>query len=134
MALCLASVNVIAQPVPPTPSAEVSPKETYTKYEYRIPTRDGRRLFTAVFVPKDAAKSYPFLMTRTPYNVAPYGVDEYPQRLGSNTDFDKAGYTFVNQDVRGRHMSKGVFVGMTPHKTNKSATDVDESTDMFDTV
>ena len=96
--------------------------------------RDGKRLFTAVFVPKDAEKTYPFLMTRTPYNVAPYGVDEYPQRLGPNTDFDRAGYIFVNQDVRGRHMSEGVFVEMTPHKANKTAADVDESTDMFDTV
>src|SRR5947209_7086578 len=40
----------------------------YTKYEYRIPMRDGKRLFTAVYVPKDAAAGpYPFLMQRTPY-------------------------------------------------------------------
>ena len=48
-------------------------KANYTKYEYRIPMRDGQRLFTSVYVPKDASpkKTYPILMNRTPYSVAP---------------------------------------------------------------
>ena len=56
----------------------------YTKYEFRIPMRDGARLFTSVFVPKDASstKLFPFLLDRTPYGIAPYGVDNYPRRLG----------------------------------------------------
>src|SRR5262249_20100617 len=54
----------------------------YTKFEYRIPMRDGKRLFTAVYVPKDADHRYPFLMTRTPYSVRPYGVDRYRDNLG----------------------------------------------------
>ena len=49
----------------------------YTKHEYRIPVRDGVRLFTAVYEPKDGAKTYPFLMVRTPYGVAPYGEGAY---------------------------------------------------------
>ena len=59
-------------------------KANYTKYEYRIPMRDGVRLFTAVYVPKDAspAKTYPIMLTRTPYSVAPYGSDHYPSRSG----------------------------------------------------
>ena len=57
----------------------------YTKYEYRIPMRDGVRLFTAVYVPKASAfpddpGPYPFLMDRTPYSVEPYGEDRYPAR------------------------------------------------------
>ena len=65
-------------------------KANYTKYEYRIPMRDGVRLFTAVYVPKDASQSYPFLMNRTPYSVSPYGVDHYPKRLGPSDEFEKA--------------------------------------------
>src|SRR5712692_2665364 len=74
-------------------------KANYTKYEYRIAMRDGVRLFTSVYVPKDDSKAYPFLINRTPYSVAPYGVDQYRTQLGPSPDFDKAGYIFVNQDV-----------------------------------
>ncbi len=118
----------------PTPPAEYNVKENYTKYEYRIPMRDGKKLFAAVYVPKDQSKSYPFLMERTPYSAGPYGVDFPPRRLGPGPDFAKAGYIFVIQDVRGRYMSEGTFVEMTPHKANKKAGEVDESTDMYDTV
>ncbi len=113
---------------------EFNVREHYTKYEYRIPMRDGKRLFTAVYVPKDQSKPYPFLMQRTPYTVGPYGVDEYPRRLGPAVELMRSGYIFVNQDVRGRYMSEGVFIEMTPHKATKGPRDVDESTDMYDTV
>lgn len=110
-------------------------KANYTKYEYRIPMRDGKRLFTAVYVPKDAAKSYPMLMTRTPYSVRPYGVDQYRGDLGPSPLFGKAGYIFVYQDVRGCWMSEGDFVNMRPHLPNKrTPQDIDESTDTFDTI
>jgi len=115
------------------------PREHYTKYEYRIPVRDGSKLFTAVYVPKDAGqggKTYPVLMTRTPYSCGPYGVDrDGVRRLAPSEAFLKAGYIFVCQDVRGRFMSEGSFIEMTPHKpVKKTATDVDESSDMHDTV
>src|SRR3954462_13892793 len=88
-------------------------KAHYTKYEYRIPMRDGARLFTAVYVPKDQSRPYPFLMTRTPYTVGPYGVDNYPKNLGPDAEeFAKAGYIFVYQDVRGRWMSEGTWEEM----------------------
>src|SRR5712691_6456747 len=60
-------------------------RENYSKYEYRIPMRDGVKLFASVYVPKDViteGKTYPILMQRTPYNVAPYGVDKYRATLG----------------------------------------------------
>jgi putative CocE/NonD family hydrolase len=109
-------------------------KARYTKYEYRIPMRDGKRLFTAVYVPKDQSKTYPFLMTRTPYSVRPYGADQYPENLGPSALFGKAGYIFVYQDVRGRWMSEGEFDNMRPHKPAKGPKDVDESTDTHDTI
>ncbi len=112
----------------------------YTKYEYRVPMRDGVRLFTAVYVPKVAAfpddqGPYPFLMDRTPYNVGPYGEDHYPARLGPSDEFEKSGYIFVYQDVRGRWMSEGEFVEMRPHvDVKKSPKDIDDSSDTYDTI
>jgi putative CocE/NonD family hydrolase len=111
--------------------------ERYDKHEYRIPMRDGVELFTAVYVPKDQSQSYPFLMKRTPYSVGPYGEDQFPDWLGpiGSNRFADEGYIFVYQDVRGRYMSQGVFRNMTPHAAEKDGPeDVDESSDMYDTV
>jgi uncharacterized protein len=114
---------------------ESSVREHYTKHEYRIPMRDGKRLFTAVYTPKDTSQTYPFLMTRTPYSVAPYGGDAYPRSLGPSEEFEKSGYIFVYQDVRGRYMSEGKFVEMRPEIDHrKSNKDIDESTDTYDTI
>lgn len=118
-----------------TETEEFNIKEHYTKYEYRIPMRDGVHLFTSVYVPKDTSHSYPFLIDRTPYSVAPYGVDLYRTRLGPSPDFDKTGYIFVFQDVRGRFMSEGKWVEMRPHLDDKkSKQDVDDSSDLYDTI
>ena len=110
-------------------------KAQYTKYEYRIPMRDGKRLFTSVYVPKDDSQTYPILMKRTPYSARPYGADQYPENLGPSPLFAKEGYIFVYQDVRGRWMSEGDFVHMRPHLSKKTKkTEIDESTDTWDTV
>ena len=125
--------TALAQAKPDGPEFDV--REHYTKVEYRIPMRDGVRLFTAVYVPKDSSHPYPFLINRTPYSVAPYGVDQYRTQLGPAPEFDKAGYIFVMQDVRGRFMSEGTFVEMRPHiDVKKSKTDVDDSSDLYDTI
>src|SRR6516165_3645752 len=115
--------------------AEDYVKAHYTKYEYRIPMRDGKRLFTSVYVPKDSSQAYPILMDRTPYSVEPYGVDQYKKKLGPSDEFEKSGYIFVYQDVRGRYMSEGDFVEMRPHiDVKKSPSDVDDSSDTYDTI
>jgi uncharacterized protein len=111
-------------------------RSRFAKFEYRIPMRDGVRLFTSVYVPVDAspARRYPFLMMRTPYSVAPYGSDRYPPVLMSPA-LAKEGFIFVFQDVRGRSMSEGEFVNMRPQLDAKKAkTDIDESSDTFDTI
>ena len=129
----LVGAAVIGQSKPEIPSYDV--REHYTKSEYRIPMRDGVRLFTAIYVPKDSSQPYPFLINRTPYGVTPYGVDRYPKRLGPSSEFDEAGYIFVFQDVRGRYLSEGNFIEMRPHiDTKKSKEDVDESSDLYDTI
>lgn len=110
-------------------------RANYTKFEYRIPVRDGVKLFTVAYVPKDTSKTYPMLMTRTPYGVGPYGADQMPGRLLPSPHFWKAGYIFVHQDVRGRMKSEGTFVHGTPHKAvKKTPADVDESSDTFDSI
>ncbi len=109
-------------------------REHYTKYEFRVPMRDGVRLFTSVLVPKDASTAYPFLIVRSPFGVNPYGPDEYPPSSSQTEALLKAGYIWVRQDVRGRRMAEGEFTHMTPHRPEKTASDVDESTDLYDTV
>src|ERR1019366_1829246 len=123
------------QPAAPAPADDYV-RSHYTKYEFRIAMRDGKRLFTSVYVPKDAAGGpYPFLMDRTPYSVAPYGEDEYPMRLVPSEEFQKGGYIFVYQDVRGRWMSEGEFIEMRPHiDEKKSPQDVDDASDTYDTI
>jgi len=114
-----------------------SVREMYAKAEHRIPMRDGVSLFTAVYMPVDAApeKTYPILMLRTCYSVGPYGPDAYPAALGPNLKLQQDGYIFVFQDVRGCYMSEGTFQHLTPHRPDKSGPqDVDESTDTFDTI
>src|ERR1700742_2354239 len=106
-----------------TSAAEI--REHYTKHEYRIPMRDGTKLFTAVYIPKDTSQTYPFLIDRTPYSVGPYGVDHYPKRLGPSPVFLRDGFIFVEQDVRGRYLSEGTFHEVTPHIEKKSPKDVD---------
>ncbi len=117
--------------------AHDSPKvaERYTKYEYQIPMRDGARLYATVYVPKDTSQKYPFLLTRTPYSIAPYGVDNYRTSLGPSEHFEKEGFIFVYQDARGRYMSEREFLQVRPYQPNKkSSKDIDESTDTYDTI
>ncbi len=115
-------------------------REHYTKYEYRVPMRDGVHLFTSVYVPKDRSRSYPILLTRTPYSVAPYGIDKVPtakearslRSLAPSPQFVREGYILVRQDVRGRMMSEGTFVDVRPIAQKKG--EIDESTDAYDTI
>src|SRR6516162_639672 len=94
------ALTVTAAACCPSPGAaqskpgSVDPKMHYTKYEHYIPIRDGKKLFTSIYVPKDSSHTYPFLMMRTPYSVAPYGVDQFRTQLGPTEAFDKAGYIF----------------------------------------
>jgi len=111
-------------------------REHYTKYEYRIPMRDGVKLFTIVYVPKDKTRLYPMIMTRTPYRIAPYGLDNYIQNPGKQRGrYFQEGYIVVYQDVRGRYMSEGDYVQVRPYIPNRrNPHEIDETTDTYDTV
>ncbi len=108
-------------------------RQHYDKTEKYIPMRDGKKLFTSIYTPKDNSKKYPILLNRTPYSVSPYGED-FKTNLGPSMLFAREGYIFVYQDVRGRWMSEGDFVDVRPHNPNKSKKDFDESSDTYDTI
>jgi uncharacterized protein len=153
---CVGTPRAVAEPKKPAITVDDGPlirselkddaemaraiREYYTKFEYRIRMRDGAQLFTAAYVPKDTSRTYPMLLSRTPYSVQPYGVDNYPgvqnsrvlRRLAPSTHFIREGYIFVHQDVRGRLMSEGTFVDVRPHAKGKQ--EIDESTDTYDTI
>src|SRR5262245_25554110 len=110
-------------------------KDHYVKSEHRITMRDGVKLYTAVYSPKDESQKYPILMTRTPYSAGPYGAGAYSHSLGPSAAFMREGYIFVYQDVRGTFMSEGEFEDMRPHVPDKkSPKEIDESSDTYDTI
>jgi putative CocE/NonD family hydrolase len=140
IAVLLSALSVFGQT--PTPSATPTPAPNpqreyiaanYTKREVLIPMRDGVKLFTSIYEPKDKSVKYPILMVRTPYTVAPYG-ETIKNVLGPNQLYAKEGYIFVYQDVRGRWMSEGEFADVRPDIDNKTPKDIDESTDTYDTI
>ena len=127
-------------------------RDNYQKTEYKIAMRDGTKLHTTVYAPKDASATnkYPFMMQRTCYSVAPYGPDSYPNQLGPSETLMRDKYIFVYQDVRGRWDSEGTWTNMTPNLPDpapatakkgrkaaaapSSAGSPDESSDTYDTI
>lgn len=128
----LSSTIVYAQRVN---SDSVYMREYYEKFEYRVPMRDGIRLFTVVYIPKDKSKTYPVLMNRTCYNASGYA--DYKTHGHPSKFLVEDGYILAFQDVRGRYMSEGVFNNMTPNipgNDPKNKKNIDESSDTWDTI
>ena len=149
--LALAALRAHAQaPVPPPATQAVTDaefkakffadtlyaREHYNKTEYQIPMRDGAKLYTVVYAPKDADRvRYPIMLNRTPYSAGPYGPGKYRLRIAQNGLMIREGYIFAIQDVRGRYLSEGTFEDVRPETEKHPAKkDVDEGTDTFDTI
>ena len=112
-------------------------EKNYTKTVHQIPMRDGIKLYTVVYAPKDTSRKYPIMLQRTCYSVRPYGENEFKRSLGPNKYMMEDGYIFVYQDVRGRWMSEGDFDNMRPHipgNNVRNKKDIDESSDTYDTI
>lgn len=109
-------------------------KQNYAKREVMIPMRDGVKLFTSIYEPKDTSQKYPIMLDRTPYTVSPYGADKYKTSLGPDELFAREGYIFAYQDVRGRFMSEGEYEDVRPYIPNKKGKQIDEASDAYDTV
>ena len=107
----------------------------YTKKEVAIPMRDGIKLFTSIYIPKDKSEKHPILMTRTPYSCAPYGTAYKAYWRNFQLRYAHEGYILVTQDIRGRWMSEGTFVVVRPFNANKKIKkDIDEASDTYDTI
>lgn len=119
-----------------TPQDSAWIRDNYYKTEQMIPMRDGVKLFTTAYIPKDTTEQHPILMTRTPYSCAPYGADKWKNfTAGYLRYYLREGYIVVTQDVRGRWLSEGQFVDIRPFiKDKKSNTDVDEASDTYDAI
>ena len=108
----------------------------YTKIERMITMRDGIKLFTSIYIPKDNSEDHPILMTRTPYSCEPYGEAKWKDYWNSYLrEYMREGYIMVTQDVRGRWMSEGDFVNVRPFiQDKKTKKDIDEASDTYDAI
>jgi putative CocE/NonD family hydrolase len=107
----------------------------YTKKEVTINMRDGVKLFTSIYSPKDRSEKHPILMERSPYSCAPYGAGYRDFWANHLIRYCKEGYIMVIQDVRGRWMSEGEFMDVRPFNPNKKTNkDIDEASDTYDTI
>ena len=112
-------------------------RDNYTKKEVYITMRDGMKLFTAIYLPKDATEKHPILLNRTPYSCSPYGEQNYSASLWIRhwRYYARENYIIVIQDVRGRFMSEGEFVDIRPFNPDKKTNnDIDEASDTYDTI
>lgn len=111
-------------------------RENYYKWERMVPMRDGKKLFTAIYIPKDSSEKHPILMRRTPYSSAPYGEANFPESFWNSYYrlYMREAYIMVVQDVRGRYMSEGEFVDVRPFNPAKKGTEIDEASDTYDAV
>lgn len=124
----------ISSPLFAQTEADFDVEANYVKKEVDIVMRDGVKLHTTIYAPKDTSKEYPILMTRTPYSSRPYGEDQFRSKLGPNEYLMKQGYIFVYQDVRGRWMSEGVYDNMRPYIPEKEGDEFDEASDTYETI
>jgi len=106
----------------------------YTKREVMVPMRDGVKLFTSIYQPKDATTPHPILLSRSPYGSGPYGPEAFRRGVGPSPAFAREDYIVVYQDVRGRFLSEGQFVDARPVNPSRRAGETDELTDTYDTI
>jgi len=126
--LCIGAFGAIGQiAAQPTLSA------LFDKREVMIAMRDGVKLHTEIYTPRDAKQALPIFLERTPYGIS--AIDKgYSPKLYNYEHMFADGYVFVFQDIRGRYGSEGQFVMNRPLHYEKDQKGVDESTDTYDTV
>ena len=131
---CFTIICLLLTVVPSFGQDDAAVKSAYTKVEQQITMRDGVKLFTSIYSPRDTSQKYPIMLSRTPYSVSPYGLKDYKTALGPSPLFQAGKFIFVYQDVRGRFLSEGDYINVRPHKENKTSHEIDESSDTYDTI
>jgi len=75
-----------------------------------VPMRDGKRMATDIYRPKDASKKYPIIFVRTPYNFNFWDVrNGAPRDMTAELDAVKRGYAYVEMNERGHFFSEGNY-------------------------
>lgn len=116
-----------------TLAAQSDLADRYAQTDVMIPMRDGTRLHTEIYAPKQSGERLPFLITRTPYGT-PGSKGFQLMAAGSHEELAREGYIFVFQDIRGRYKSDGTFVMMRKPRDPRDTKAIDESTDAYDTI
>ncbi|WP_036156310.1 CocE/NonD family hydrolase [Maribacter forsetii] len=135
LATAIVSCRKTAPKVAEAEVSETYVEENYTKKEVDITMRDGIKLHTTIYSPKDTSKEYPIIMQRTPYSSQPYGEGNFKSKIAPNIHMMQDGYIVVYQDVRGRWLSEGHYENMRAFNPDKETEkDIDESSDTYDTI
>ena len=131
LVLAISLLNVVAQN-----KDSIWVRENYSKLERMVPMRDGVKLFTTLYIPKDTSVQHPILFNRTPYSCSPYGEDKFNARLYESywINYLKEGYIIAIEDVRGKYMSEGEFIDVRPFNANKKGNEIDEASDTYDAI
>jgi uncharacterized protein len=123
------------EPIAAAPNSPDALKRQYDKKEVYITMRDGIKLFTSIYSPKNSSLKHPILLNRTPYNIEPGGPDNFNFFIQLYSRYAEEEYIMVFQDVRGKYMSEGQFEDIRPvMPVKKGNNDIDETTDTWDTV
>jgi uncharacterized protein len=141
MGLMRRMVLVVASVMALTAAASAQEQKTarpdlpklFEKKEVMIAMRDGAKLHTEIYTPRDTKEPLPILMDRTPYGVSG-GPGGYSRYLYGAQDLYPDRYILVYQDIRGRYGSEGDFEMNRPLHDRKDPKGVDESTDTYDTI
>ncbi|HEV8613803.1 MAG TPA: CocE/NonD family hydrolase [Gemmatimonadales bacterium] len=84
-----------------------------------LPMRDGVRLATDIYRPKDSAKRYPVIFVKTPYNFNYWDVrNGVPADLTAALTAIKRGYAYVQQNERGHFFSEGNYDILGPPRSD----------------
>jgi putative CocE/NonD family hydrolase len=105
----------------------------FDKTDVMIAARDGVKLHTEIYAPKNSTEPLPIVIERTPYGI--HDDDKgYSRILARYAEMIPDDYIFVFQDIRGRYGSEGTFVMQRPVRDPKDPKAIDEGTDTYDTI
>ena len=128
--LSLAISSIVLSVAPAQVQQPASPADRFEVSDVMIPTRDGTKLHTKVFVPRNQGVPLPIIIKRTPYGIegSAGNFNAYFKSLEAD------GYIFVFQDIRGKFGSEGQFMMQRPARAPGDTTSIDEGTDTYDSI